>query len=153
MHTAECNYDGLDCKDFIEHFPDCDVDEPERVGDGHCDPFPYFSEECGYDGSDCESCDVEFPEWLADGICNGFPYYSKACSFDGTDCDNCAAIAEGLLFVLNDGYCDVEFNNTECGWDGLDCLPEFNDRLYCTVPDKSRLGDGICGMYHDDCTM
>ena len=54
-NTAECGYDGGDCDEFNEEYPECDVPDPWRVGDGNCDDdlnAPeriYDVEECGFD--------------------------------------------------------------------------------------------------------
>ena len=43
----------------VPGFPDCQVENPSWVGDGHCDQCDYNSPECGYDGGDCckETCE------------------------------------------------------------------------------------------------
>ena len=62
-NTEDCGFDGDDCRSYNElkdKYPDCDVDEPERIGDGVCDKIglgsgdqPYYNEACGWDGGDC----------------------------------------------------------------------------------------------------
>lgn len=91
---------------------------------------------------------------------------STACSIDGGDCDLCLdQISSSTIDSANigDGYCDLELNTTACGWDGLDCLKGFGSDPACRVPDKSKLGDGLCdgGVYnteacehdHGDCKV
>ncbi|GFH44689.1 hypothetical protein CTEN210_01163 [Chaetoceros tenuissimus] len=47
-------WDGEKCLDFNEFYPNCKVDEPGRIGDGTCDEGEYNSEECHFDGGDCD---------------------------------------------------------------------------------------------------
>lgn len=43
---------------------------------------------------------------------------------------------------IGDGVCNVENNNKECGWDGMDCVdPKFPD---CHVGNPVSLGNGFC---------
>ena len=56
-NTVECNYDGGDCTEFNENYPNCNVDSPYKVGDNFCDKGDYDTEECGYDGGDCDDDD------------------------------------------------------------------------------------------------
>jgi len=109
---------------------------------------------------------VPNPEFIGNGICNGIKYMSTTCSIDGGDCDLCLdQISSSSIDSANigDGYCDLELNTTACGWDGLDCLKGFGSDPECQVPDKSKLGDGLCdgGFYnteacghdHGDCKV
>ena len=44
------------------YYPNCTVEIPQYIGDGYCDnvePFNYNTEECGYDGGDCENSLIE----------------------------------------------------------------------------------------------
>jgi hypothetical protein len=68
-NTKECRYDGGDCEPpiIIDGYPACSyglhqvegytgccVEVPEYIGDGYCSGGIYMTEECGYDGGDCE---------------------------------------------------------------------------------------------------
>ena len=152
MQAEECNEDGGDCSNFIHDYPDCNVDEPELIGDGHCDGMPYFTEDCGMDGSDCELCNIARPAWIGNGICNGGAYLSEDCSYDGGDCNQCLEETGVNPIHLGDGYCDQELNTTTCGWDGFDCLDTSDPRTQCQVEDKTKLGDGNCdgGVYNSE---
>lgn len=52
--------DGGDCTNFNLFYPGCNKVrdargiDVSRVGNGICDPSPYNSRECGYDGGDCD---------------------------------------------------------------------------------------------------
>lgn len=52
-NTPECGFDGGDCLMFNTKYPTCDVDSPQKVGDGVCNGASYNTEACGYDGGDC----------------------------------------------------------------------------------------------------
>ena len=54
-NNAGCNYDGGDCKEFNEKYPNCDVDIPALINNGRCDndKHGYDTEDCGFDGGDC----------------------------------------------------------------------------------------------------
>ncbi len=134
-NTSECGYDGGDCIEFREQYPNCTVETPEWIGDGECNLGQYYTEECGYDGGDdCTafkknypSCNVDYPFWIGDGHCDGKEYNTKECDYDGGDCTqfnkdypNCTV---DVPYQIGDGECDgKEYNNTECGYDGGDCL-------------------------------
>ena len=74
------------------------------------------------------------------------------CSMDGGDCDLCLEQISTDPANIGDGYCDLELNTTACGWDGLDCLGGFGSDPTCQVPDKAKLGDGLCdgGVYNTE---
>mmetsp|Transcript_21514 Transcript_21514/g.27135 ORF Transcript_21514/g.27135 Transcript_21514/m.27135 type:complete len:225 (-) Transcript_21514:232-906(-) len=57
-NTPECDYDGGDCDEFNQNYPNCTVPEPGLVGDDYCDDTfretPLYNvAECGFDGGDC----------------------------------------------------------------------------------------------------
>ena len=52
-NTPECGVDGGDCVAFNQKYPACDVDFPQKVGDGVCNGASYNTEACGHDGGDC----------------------------------------------------------------------------------------------------
>jgi hypothetical protein len=143
LETAACDYDGHDCTLFKRNYPDCDVPEPERLGNGHCDGNVYFTTSCGYDGGDCNLCHVTYPSWIGDGICDGNQYLTTGCSLDGGDCDACLAHGADAK-LIGDGLCQLELNTTECGWDGHDCLLQAKLEP-CRVDNHEWLGDGYCG--------
>lgn len=97
-----------------------------HVGDGYCDE-DNNNAGCGYDGGDCCSCTC------IDGPINECGTYGRG--FDCRDpgvppnCDVTPSPAAGLghpdckenLYFFQNGYCNGELNNAECGWDGGDC--------------------------------
>jgi len=172
-NTAECNYDGGDCiceftddgdgfigGDCVCNFPDdgfdyssCGVNVPCRIGDGYCDESFFYlqgygSEECNYDGGDCDcrsfeenvfpddgfnytSCDVPAPCRIGDGFCDRIGYNTPECNYDGNDCDPCIFPDDGFDYsscdapyvcYIGDGNCDgPDYDNAECNRDGRDC--------------------------------
>jgi hypothetical protein len=70
------------------------VENPGSIGDGYCDGGAYNTDDCGFDGGDCEefnakypNCNVNSPVIIGNGSCNNFPPYNTAeCGFDGGDC-------------------------------------------------------------------
>ena len=111
-NTEECGYDGGDCIEFNEKYPNCNVYSPYEVGDGRCDSSngdDVNTEECGYDGGDCiefnekyPDCKVNFPYEVGDGKCNGGKYNTKECGYDGGDCIdfNIGLVWLGMGFVM-----------------------------------------------------
>ena len=103
----------------------CHAPQKTRLGDGICDPAPYNTPQCNYDGGDCciitcrkldgkkcesdtafdcrnpdllglDSCVVDQPEYLGDGICDfEGGYNTVACGFDLGDC--CETTCKGIL--------------------------------------------------------
>lgn len=148
LSIDECNLDGNDCIEFIDNYPDCNVEFPSKVGDGICDPSPYFSEDCEWDGGDCDSCAVPDFEKFGNGICDGGAYIEDGCAEDGGDCSECLNLPGIEPSDLGDDYCDIKLNRTECGFDGGDCLgPDL-----CLVQRKNWLGDNFCdgGEYNTE---
>lgn len=81
-------------------YVDCLVSYPEEIGNGGCnvggrDEY-YYTEECGYDGSDCPlpspvegypDCLVPYPVAIGNGLCDDIlPYNSHEYGFNGGDC-------------------------------------------------------------------
>ena len=73
---------------------ECDVPEPELLGDGVCQGGSYNTEECNYDKGDCiqfnleyPDCKAPFPEFIGNGMCSGGDYDTEACGYDGGDCN------------------------------------------------------------------
>ena len=52
-NIEECGYDGGDCIEYNDKYPDCKSTEPWKIGDGICNTDG--SEACGWDGGDCGS--------------------------------------------------------------------------------------------------
>ena len=56
----ECGFDNGDCVTYNSMYPFCEVEDPWRVGDGHCDIIGgYNISECNWDGTDCISRNEE----------------------------------------------------------------------------------------------
>jgi hypothetical protein len=99
-NTAECGFDGGDCEEFNNKYPNCNVAFPYLIGDGYCYGGDYNTAECGFDGGDCENfnekypdfnakyryCNVDSPSLVGDGDCDGGNYNTFECGFDGGDC-------------------------------------------------------------------
>ena len=116
----------------IDNFPNCEVEDPSWIGDEYCDGGEYNTEECGFDGGDCDiynqypNCIVGDPGFIGDGVCDGGEYNVPTCNFDAGDCTefntnypNC--VVENPSFV-GDGECDGgDYNTEDCGFDGGDC--------------------------------
>merc|ERR1712071_686824 len=158
-NNINCGFDGDDCLRFMKDYPNCQVEEPNRVGDGVCDSGSYNTGGCEWDGGDCD-CRVDIPEWLGDGTCDDWdPYNTPACKSDGGDCmidglpehewwnnhpdchvdrpdnigdGNCdGAWLQGILSWIGiEWYFDAEYNTIECGFDGGDCCYSFYEILY-----------------------
>jgi hypothetical protein len=113
----------------------CHAPQKTRLGDGICDPAPYNTPQCNYDGGDCciitcrkldgkkcesdtafdcrnpdllglDSCVVDQPEYLGDGICDfEGGYNTVACGFDLGDC--CETTCKGILCAEEWQYCQT----------------------------------------------
>eukprot|EP00979_Chaetoceros_neogracilis_P003242 scaffold573_cov309-Chaetoceros_neogracile.AAC.1 len=149
------NYPVLLC------IPNCHVDRPDWIGDEYCHGgdynIGYNTEECGFDGGDCETynsylnCTVEYPGRIGSGYCDDGDYNTEECGFDGGDCEtynsytNCTVENPGMI---GSGYCDdgdynIGYNTEECGFDGGDC-ETYNSYLNCTVEYPGKIGSGYC---------
>lgn len=110
----------------ITAYPDCGGPS-NWISDGYCDS-ENNNAQCGWDGGDCCRCTCEQTE----------EYKCVASRFDCLDPD--APIAcetdsptpsptvtslyfecSGSTSWIGDGFCDLENNNAECGWDRGDC--------------------------------
>ena len=151
-NTIQCGWDRDDCNDFNERYPQCKVDNPALIGDGHCSGGSYNTAACGWDGGDCvvesyHECTVDDPQKIADGHCDSKePYNTAACGWDGGDCivedyPDCKGV-DNLL--IGNGHCDnvKPYNTAKCGWDGGDCIPK--DYPNCTDVYPPYVGDGQC---------
>ena len=153
-----------------EMYPNCKVSDLSLIGDGICDFGDYNSEQCDYDGGDCDRFNQivkDYPQCKArdifrigNGQCDtDEEYNNEDCGYDGGDCThpeypNCFHSYLDPKDYLNDTQCDIKLNNEACGFDGGDCdfinekgYPFCN--LYSSYPNeqRSRLGDGICDAY------
>jgi hypothetical protein len=125
VNVGECKFDGGDCcpttcsgeacgggtywcRD-VAVFRNCPkLSDPNRLGDGVCDPSPFNTKDCGFDAGDCcestcrgekcglgvynckdptalGACGVDALEWVGDGWCDSdvSGYNTAACQFDG----------------------------------------------------------------------
>ena len=110
-NTEACLYDLGECDKFNSLYPDCDVEDPHRVGNGQCNLGDYNTEECGWNGGDC----VEF---------NKFPN----CFIPWYDVQN-----------LGNNQCDLRLNTMDCGFDLGDCIRiQYKlSQLHCFSPIRS----------------
>jgi hypothetical protein len=167
LNSIECDFDGGDCVNFNLAYPNCEAQEPSRIGDGTCDEI-YNNVQCKYDGADC--CPFGDParlDELEDGNrlknqdqCDGGQYSTKKCKYDAGACDalriqhpRCDFEEIGNLFdkndyapILGDGICESSvYNNDECGYEFGDC-EDCNSLVFNT----NLTGDGIChGGWHN----
>jgi len=52
-NIEECGWEGGDCIDFNEEYPECSVLDVSFIGDGWCFGGDYNVKECGFEGGDC----------------------------------------------------------------------------------------------------
>ena len=114
-------------------YPKCNVTHIHNVGDGFCDGYEFNTEECGWDGGDCDAfnsntpnCTVPYPYLVGNGYCDGYDYDTLECNYDGGDCDEFNALYPDCNvkypYLIGNGFCDGDdYNVEECGWDGGDC--------------------------------
>lgn len=96
------------------------------IADGYCDEINNNAA-CGYDGGDCCACTcVDGLDYICGKLGFGFncqdPDAPVECS---SDFDACS----GNELTRQNGICDSENNNAECGYDGGDCC-ECTCRVY-----------------------
>jgi len=157
--VESCGFDGGDCDEFMEQYPNCTVREPWRVGDGKCDFGEYMVYECGWDGGDC--LDEVYPDCQArgkskafrNGQCDGMPFNTASCGWDDGDCevhnrDFIKRYPKCVVFdstFVNNSRCDGgEYMVESCGFDGGDCDEFMEQYPNCTVREPWRVGDGKC---------
>jgi hypothetical protein len=154
FNTVQCGFDHGDCVDFNLAYPDCNVPEPNRVGDRECDENDVYNiEECKFDGGDC--CPVATSDLYGDRVCHAGVYNTLACNYDEGDCEafrkefpDCPEHVNGSPIVIGNGICDLTATyliTAECGF-------SFGDCQKCNVDDHNKLGDGHCdgGKYNMD---
>jgi len=145
LNSKECGFDGGDCEEFNELYPDCSVPQPSWVGDKTCDGLVYNTTECGYDGGDC----LDVIDFGCSGGGNGYCeniFNNEQCKYDGGDCLEFNRLYPGCKVpdpsYVGDGVCDIgPYYTLECGWDGGDCA---NFPQNCTIEDTYAIGDGYC---------
>ena len=112
-----CRDPNSDCVDpRIEMYPNCTDGDIPAIGNGHCD-LENNNEMCLYDGGNCCECTC------IKGLVNDCGEYGFVCRDPNSDCvapefkmyPNCT---NGFIPHIEDGYCDVDNNNEECGYDG-----------------------------------
>ena len=100
-------------------YDNCTDGNTDRIQNGYCD-YDNNKEDCDYDGGDCCECTCM----------NGLNYN---CGEGGFFCrdpnSNCVDpriqmypnCTDGYIPHMEDGWCDADNNNEECGYDGGDC--------------------------------
>ena len=114
-----CFYDDGDC--ILDEYPDCHVYPPSFVGDGKCHGQEFNTEECGWDGGDCDAFNMKYPNCTAK-----FPWY------------------------IGNGYCHYHYNTIECGWDGGDCAVDGHPMCHVDDPTLLGNGDCNGGEYNTE---
>lgn len=123
-------------------YPECEGYVP-HIGDAVCDASNNNAD-CGFDGGDCCSCtcvdslsktcgasfeydcvDPDVPE-----DCGVTPSPATALGFP--EC-------KGYMYSIQDGHCDDDLNNAECGYDGGDCCRCVGLTCMCMRNFRTRL--------------
>lgn len=76
---AWCGYDGGDCEEFNEKYPDCKTKYPSNIGNDYCDSSdPYNTEACKclimqqeFNGN-YPDCEASLPSRIGDGDCDKY---------------------------------------------------------------------------------
>eukprot|EP00727_Mastigamoeba_balamuthi_P003081 m51a1_g12770 putative peptidase c14 (522) ;mRNA; f:969-3355 len=112
-----------------------------HIGNGHCNMLCY-SEECRWDGGDCNNTKQCSPgctvAMLANNVCDS-ACASKDCGYDNSACSTpCSAQCTDAM--VKDGHCDTACLTPQCNFDGGDC-----NSTYCASNcAPTMLGDGVC---------
>ena len=143
-NALNCMFDFDECREFNRKYPDCEAPDPYRVGDGVCDGVNYMTNECGFDGGDCERClanleNTTLNERLVDiskvgnGFCDGGEVLMsdecgndggdcEGCNIDPGDCDGCDKKIDprliGNSYCFGNGTIFGDLNTKACSYDG-----------------------------------
>jgi len=163
-NVMECGWDGGDCVEWNEKYPNCDFDR--ELGNGYC-TLKFNTPECGFDDGDCNgdgsTIREKYPKCsissvrarflnIGNEICNLGEFNVEECGFDGGDClefnkkyPNCRASVSSHLGRVGDGICTfIESNVEECGYEDGECL-EFNQKYPdCKASQLELIGNGEC---------
>jgi len=154
LNVIECGWDGGDCEDLNERYPDCAVPEFSLLGNGKCDGNEYNSAKCGFDNGDCiednfklknqyPKCEATQPGLVGNGFCDGGLAHSVDCDWDGGDCKGCIVTD---VHLIKNGFCNGgNYATEECSYDGGDCE-------HCTIDEIHKINDGFCdeGEYNTE---
>eukprot|EP00727_Mastigamoeba_balamuthi_P014780 m51a1_g9928 putative suppressor of tumorigenicity 14 protein (1370) ;mRNA; f:13236-19712 len=107
----------------------CSCPKP-NIGNGHCNILCY-SEECRWDGGDCNhtaQCSPGCtPAMLANSVCDT-ECASYNCSDDNGVCMHWNECSDQCLkSMVNNTHCDTACLTSRCKYDGDDCLSQFCD--------------------------
>lgn len=129
--NEECGWVFGDCQDVREFdlekrakYPNCNVTDYFRIGNGECDEDEYLTEECGWDEFDC--CGEDHSK-IGDGTCDSHDY-STTMGEDNGFCNNYPESENGKI---------TPYLTKECGYEGYDC---------CAFPEIK--GNGKCEPSH-----
>ena len=149
---------GTDQGQLLIKYPNCHVNNPHWIGDGHCDSAVFTTEyntaECGWDGGDCfvdgyPDCHVNQFHYIGDGECKGMPPYNTAdCGWDGGDClfakkydKACRGTIGSTWKVKTRAWCQYK-----CVDEGADCKAYD----YNSDTDNCRIFSSYSAMWHSE---
>lgn len=121
-------------------YPNCFIENPSWVGDGHCDHCEYNTEECGFDGGDCcsETC-----EDSTNYACEGNNFHCMDPSTKEYQ-EETAIMLNCEDYFIGNGNCDQKNNNEQCGFDG-------GDRCEVSCVNSTSFICGNLGDWADSC--
>eukprot|EP00727_Mastigamoeba_balamuthi_P014789 m51a1_g9936 putative peptidase c14 (4927) ;mRNA; r:73913-115619 len=133
----------------------------KHIGNGYCNIL-CFTEECQWDGGDCnntEQCDPGCtPAMLANSVCD-IECATYNCYDDNGVCkwwDECSD--QCLKSMIDNGHCDRACVTSRCRYDGDDCLSQFCDP-HCPMPlinnthCNPACNNANCSFDGGDCTV